>query len=108
MTELVGFTVEKQLDATLWRLVTAELSLHECTPAIRGVYSLGFWDGQDSLRARLQDAEDAADRYYEQAFHGKELADVRLRRMRIAADEYWEEVVGPLVAAEAEKRGEAE
>lgn len=99
MTELIGHTVEKQLDAALYRLITGECSLHEYTSALRGFYSCGFWDGQESLRAKLENAEDARDRLYERLYHGKDLPEIRLRRMLAAAEEHWNEI-GAQVEAE--------
>lgn len=101
----VGHTVERQLDTTLWLLLNGDLGLQDLTPALAGFYSIGFADGQDSLRARLQTETDTADRLYERLHHGKDLPDVQLRRMRAAAAEYWEEVVGPLIAAQHAQRG---
>src|SRR3546814_3961548 len=49
---------------TLFRsLVSGELQLHECTPAIIGLYSLGFWNGQQSRDAEVEQATAYRDRY---------------------------------------------
>lgn len=94
MTECVGHLVEKQLDSTLWRLVSGELGLHELPPALAGFYSIGFAHGQESVQAQLEQAQSDRDRYYERWYNGKDLPDARLRRMRAAAEEYWEELIG--------------
>lgn len=93
-TGLVGHTVEKQLDGSLWRLVLGELGLQDLTPALRGFYSIGFAHGQESMRRPLDQAEADRDRYYERWQHGADLPDVRLRRMRAEAEDYWRELIG--------------
>lgn len=92
-TGLVGHTVEKQLDASLWRLVIGEIGLHDCTPALAGWFSIGFAYGQESMQPKLEQVEDERNQLYERLHHGKDLPDVRLRRMRAAADEYWQELM---------------
>lgn len=91
--DLVGATVERQLDASLWRLVQGEVGLHDLTPALVGFYSIGFAHGQDSLRPELERAQHDRDTYYERWTNpGQLLTDVRLRRMREAAEEWWQEM----------------
>lgn len=92
-TGLVGHTVERQLDAALWRLVTGEIGLQDCTGALVGWYSVGFTHGQESLQPELEQTEAERDTLYERLHHGKELPDVRLRRMRAAAEDYWHEFI---------------
>lgn len=90
----IGATVEKALDATLWRLVTGEIGLQDCTSAIVGLYAIGFEHGRQSVLPLLERAQDERDRYYERWQNpGKELTDMRLRRMRENAADYWEQFV---------------
>lgn len=100
----IGHTVEKQLNAALYRLLTGECGLHEFTTSLQGWYSCGFWDGQQSLRAQLEDAEDARDLLYERLYYGEELPEIRLRRMRAAAEAHWEAIGAQLEA----ERGDAQ
>lgn len=101
---LIGATVEKPLDASLWRMVTGEICLHDLTPALAGFYSVGFEDGRQSLAHELAKAENERDTFYERwANPGKELTEVRLRRAREAAEDYWDEFV-----ADAHRQGEAQ
>lgn len=92
-TGLVGHTVERQLDSALWRLVLGDLGLHDLTPALAGFYSLGFAHGQESPSPQIEQAEADRDSLYERLYYGKDLPDVRLRRMRAAAEEYWQELM---------------
>ncbi|MFC5791915.1 hypothetical protein EDM22_13805 [Agromyces tardus] len=86
----IGATVEKALDATLWRLITGEIALHELTPALAGFYTIGHAHGVESVLERLRNTEHERDRYYELWTNpGTQLTDIRLRRMREAAEDYW-------------------
>ncbi|ANJ26651.1 hypothetical protein ATC03_07940 [Agromyces aureus] len=80
--------------------MSAEIGLHDLTPALAGFYSVGFNDGQESMAAER-------DRLYERLYYGKELPDVRLRRMRAGAAAYWEEFVHERVRDIIEDRGRA-
>ncbi|MGW9167909.1 hypothetical protein [Agromyces sp. NPDC055658] len=100
--QLIGYTVEQQLDGALYRLLSGECGLHDLTPALQGFYASGFWDGQESLRARLESAEDARDQLYERIHGGTDYPELRLRRMRAAAEDYWREFVDSAVDTQIE------
>lgn len=98
---LIGASVEKALDTTLWQLVLGEIGLHDCTPAIVGLYSIGHAHGVESVLEQLRQAENDRDRYFELwANPGKDLTDIRLRRMRQASEEYWRQFLETEGAAE--------
>jgi hypothetical protein len=72
---LIGATVEKSLDATLWRLRTDEIGLDDLTPALAGFYLAGHAAALASVLPELtrveQERDQAAsdrDRYYRAAF----------------------------------------
>ncbi|MEB0265899.1 hypothetical protein [Cryobacterium sp. 10I5] len=66
---LIGATVEKALDATLWRLKSGELRLEQLTPALAAFYTIGHSDGMAQMLYRLQQVEADRDRYYRAAFN---------------------------------------
>jgi hypothetical protein len=106
VSALIGASVEKALDATLWQLVTNEIGLHDCTPAILGLYSIGFEHGRQSVLPQLEQAEADRDTYYERwTSPGSKLADVKMRRMRAAAEAYWDEFVAKAAADQAASEG---
>ena len=93
--ELIGHTVEKPLDATLWRLRTGTVGLEALTPALRGFctlshddgYAAGFIAGVESTSAELRQAIADRDRYYGAAFNprppikvGPSFAEIEKRR----------------------------
>lgn len=89
-TSLVGAAVEKQLDATLWRLIAGEIGLHDLTPALAGWYTLGYDAGRAAILPQLQGAEADRDRYYRAAYDTPE----RLReRLDQGARDYWNEFI---------------
>ena len=72
---LIGHTVEKALDAALWRLRKDEISLDDLTPALAGFYLAGHAAALASVLPELTRTEierDQAvsdrDRYYRAAF----------------------------------------
>ncbi|TFC26996.1 hypothetical protein E3O55_13025 [Cryobacterium sp. MDB1-18-2] len=66
---LIGATVEKALDATLWRLKSGELGLEDLTPALAAFYTIGHADGMAQMVYRLQQVEADRDRYYQAVFN---------------------------------------
>lgn len=87
---LVGSTVEKALDATLWRLKSGDIRLEELTPALMGFYTLGHADGIALMARELQQCAADRDRYYSAAFNprepitiGKSYADLERVRAEI-------------------------
>lgn len=81
VSHLVGHTVEKALDATLWRLVLGEIGLHELTPALAGFYHVGHADGVASQAGLLRQARHDAERMYVLAFNDPILAKKVTERM---------------------------
>jgi hypothetical protein len=69
---LIGHTVEKALDAALWRLRTGEIGLEDLTPGLAGFCTLshddGFKAGVESVAIELRQALSDRDRYYQAAF----------------------------------------
>ncbi|NEN07614.1 hypothetical protein G3T36_17290 [Diaminobutyricibacter tongyongensis] len=89
--------------------MTNEIGLHDCTPAIIGLYSIGYDHGRQSMLPELERAQDDRDALYERCYNpGSKLADVRLRRMRAAAEEYWAEFVAQAAAEQAATEGRDE
>lgn len=78
---LIGYTVEKQLDAALWRLVQGDIGLHECTPALRGWYSVGHHDGIESCKRTILRLEADVERYYLYAFNPRDRAELIRQRI---------------------------
>ena len=70
--DLIGCTVEKPLEAALWRLRLGEIGLEELTPALAGFCTLfhadGFKAGVESVQPALKQATADADRYWRAAF----------------------------------------
>lgn len=66
---LIGASMEKPLDATMWRLVLGEIGLHELTPGLAAFYTLGHAAGVDSIAPQLAQAIADRDRYYMAAFN---------------------------------------
>ncbi|HEY5224961.1 MAG TPA: hypothetical protein VIJ18_18175 [Microbacteriaceae bacterium] len=90
-TALIGSTVEKSVDATLWKLVLGQIGLHDLTPALAAFWTLGHASGIASCRAQIARLENEADRLYVQAFNPKDRAKLIRERMDAAAADYWEE-----------------
>ncbi|KGJ71901.1 hypothetical protein GY21_18960 [Cryobacterium roopkundense] len=75
-TGLIGCTVEKPLDAALWRLRSGEIGLEDLTPGLAGFctlshadgYAAGFTAGVASVAVELRQAISDRDRYYRAAF----------------------------------------
>ena len=85
---LIGAAVERALDGTVWDLVTGKIGLHDVTPAIAALYSVGFADGVASCGARIARLEHEADVLYVQAFNPSDRAKLIRKRMDAAAAEY--------------------
>ncbi|TFD48715.1 hypothetical protein E3T46_14900 [Cryobacterium sp. Hh11] len=73
---LIGHTVQKALDAALWRLRNDEISLDDLTPALAGFFLAGHAAALASVLPDLTRAEQerdqansSADRYYRAAFN---------------------------------------
>lgn len=89
----IGASVDNELERTLWRLVAGDIELYHLTPALAAWWTVAHEQGRRSVRPALQQAQDERDRYYEIAFYGKDLGDVRRRRMDAASENYWARLV---------------
>jgi hypothetical protein len=65
---LIGSSVEKQLDAALWRLQNAEIGLQDLTGSLRGWYTVGYDAGRASCQATIDKLSATCDRLYGVAF----------------------------------------
>lgn len=85
---LVGASVAGDLDAALTGLLDGSLDLADLHPALAAWFWAGWNAGRDSLTQRLQQAEDARDRYFEQLHHpgARDYPDLVLRRLDEAAE----------------------
>lgn len=70
-TRLIGHTVERQVDSTLWLLVRGEIELHQLTPALAGLYHVGYMDGRAAMQPDLDRAIADRDRFYRKAYPSK-------------------------------------
>jgi hypothetical protein len=97
-SELVGATAEKPLDASLWRLITGEIGLQDCTPALRAWYQFGFDDGRKAaqteigrLELQLANVCRERDSLYERLTNpGKKLSQMKQRRIDQAVNAEFE------------------
>ncbi|SKA86982.1 hypothetical protein SAMN06295879_1016 [Agreia bicolorata] len=85
----IGASVEGELDRTLWRLVAGDIELYHLTPALAAWWTVAHEQGRRTLQPELEQATADRDRYYEIAFYGRDLGDVRRRRMDEASEDYW-------------------
>jgi hypothetical protein len=101
ISDIAARTIQKWADA----LEVGEIEIWQLPRPLAGLYHLGYYAGRDSHEPRVVRLESECDRLYERLYYGRDLPDVQLRRMRAAAEDYWEHVVGPLIASQHEQRG---
>ena len=89
----IGSSVDSELERTLWRLVAGDIEQYQLTPALAAWWTVAHEQGRRSLQPELEQAQADRDRYYEIAFYGRDLGDVRSRRMDEASEDYWNRLV---------------
>jgi hypothetical protein len=87
----IAASVERQLETVLWALVSGEIELYHLTPALAAWWSLAHEYGCASRNSEVAQLTADRDRYYEVAFYGKNLAEVRRQRMDDASADFWEQ-----------------
>ncbi|MEA9997839.1 hypothetical protein QN367_01875 [Cryobacterium sp. RTS3] len=79
---LIGATVEKPLDAILWKIILGHAELHQLTPALFAWWTLAHDTGRASRQAEIDRLSDENDRLYLRANNDpKQVAAITQRRL---------------------------
>jgi hypothetical protein len=64
MGDLIGASVDAELDATLWRLVNGEIAIHDLTPALAAWWHVAHYFGEQSCQKEIRRLNRQLDRQY--------------------------------------------